>query len=437
MSTALAIASVTHVLKDLLNNKLIDHDITGSLGGNVTITALPPDKIDVTTATESQLNLFMYQATPNQGWRNAGLPSLNTQGDRINNPPLALDLHYLLTAYGAEELHAEILLGYGMQLFHETPVLTRNAIRKSLTDPPVSVPGGGLPPTLRAISTSELADQVEQIKITPEILNTEEISKLWTAFGARYRPNAAYKVSVVLIESRKSTRPALPVQTRNIYVFPFKRPVIEKISSQAMPGSPVVENQKILATYSLILTGENLKGENTFVDIDGMEVAPAINEVTDSEIHVALPTGLQAGIHGVQVMHKILMGSPPLRQLVSSNVQAFVLNPTVEVLAVTPVSGDQTRSATISLKVTPAIAPMQRMVLFLNEYQSTRATPLAYSFQVPVVSLLSPPAPAEIINIGITGVAAGIYLVRLQVDGAESPLQVDAAHNYNAPQVTI
>ena len=39
MSNALAIAAVTAVLKDLLNNGLIDHDVTGSLQGNVTVSA--------------------------------------------------------------------------------------------------------------------------------------------------------------------------------------------------------------------------------------------------------------------------------------------------------------------------------------------------------------------------------------------------------------
>src|SRR5690349_19913580 len=111
MSTALAIASVTYVLKDLLNTGLTKQDITGTIGGNVTVTALPPDRIDAGNTTENnQLNLFMYQATFNSGWRNQALPSLNSRGERIQNPPLALDLHYLLTAYGSEELHHEILL---------------------------------------------------------------------------------------------------------------------------------------------------------------------------------------------------------------------------------------------------------------------------------------------------------------------------------------
>src|SRR5689334_21121444 len=141
MNTALRIASVTYVLKDLLNNKLIDHNVSGEMGVSVTVTALSPDKVDTSTDRElSQLNLFMYHVTPNQGWKNVGFPSFNGNGDRINNPPLAIDLHYLLTAYGSQEFHTDVLLGYGMQLLHETPVLDRKAINKSIAS--VTVEGG-------------------------------------------------------------------------------------------------------------------------------------------------------------------------------------------------------------------------------------------------------------------------------------------------------
>src|ERR1041385_1235521 len=108
MSNALAIASVTAVLRDLLNNGLIDHDVSASLG-NVTVSSLSPDRIDITSQNQqSRLNLFLYQVTPNAAWRNGGLPSRNSDGERLTTPPLALNLHYLLTAYGALELHAEI-----------------------------------------------------------------------------------------------------------------------------------------------------------------------------------------------------------------------------------------------------------------------------------------------------------------------------------------
>ena len=144
MSSHLAIASVTYVLKDLLNDGLINQNVSAATGGLVKVTALPPDLLLEGTADKgSKLNLFMYQATPNQGWRNAGLPSRDSRGNRTANPPLALDLHYLLTAFSSEELHAEILLGYGMLLLHEHPVLTRTAIETALNA--ASVSGSGLP----------------------------------------------------------------------------------------------------------------------------------------------------------------------------------------------------------------------------------------------------------------------------------------------------
>src|SRR3569832_2409248 len=102
MSSPLALAAVTAVLRDLLNNGLIDHDITGALGNNVTVTAVQTDTIAIDgNNARTQRNLFLHQVTPNAGWRNVGLPSRDDRGTRLANPPLALDLHYLLTAYGA------------------------------------------------------------------------------------------------------------------------------------------------------------------------------------------------------------------------------------------------------------------------------------------------------------------------------------------------
>ena len=133
MSSPLALAAVTAVLRDLLNNGLIAHDITGALGNNVAVTAEPPDTIAIDgNNARTQLNLYLHQVTPNAGRRNVGLPSRDDRGTRLANPPLALDLHYLLTAYGAAELHSEVVMGYDMNLQHETTVLDRQAIRTEL-----------------------------------------------------------------------------------------------------------------------------------------------------------------------------------------------------------------------------------------------------------------------------------------------------------------
>lgn len=451
MSNALAIASVTAVLKDLINNGLIDHDLASAVG-NVRVTAVAPDRIDTASPNQqSQINLFLYQVTSNPGWRNAGLPSRNSRGERVSNPPLALDLHYLLTAYGALEFHSEILLGYGMQLLHETPVLARDAIRRSLA-PPTPVGGGaGLPPELQVLFTSELAEQVEMIKISPENLNTEEISRMWTAFQSHYRPTAAYQVSVVLIESRLSTRSSLPVRARNVYVVPFSQPVIEQVKSQAGAGAPIVIGQPILAGHNLVLVGRQLRGEDTLVAIGGVEVTPAPGNIGDTQIIVQLPSTLRAGVNGVQVIHRRLMGTPPLpHRGVESNIAAFVLSPEIQDINVSNVQGSGTapRSADLTVTVEPAIGDTQRVVLLLNEFLPLASPPqditddvAAYSFAISARTPLSPPEgpPGEsnVVTVHVSGVRAGTYLVRIQVDGAESPLGVDATGAYVSPLVTV
>src|SRR5437764_7400909 len=121
MSSALAIASMTYVLKNLLDNRLVQSGVTASVG-EVTVTALPPDRITTGSDERSQINLFLYRVTPHTAWR--GGPS-RTEESGTRTPPLALDLHYLITAYGERDFQAEILLGSAMQLLLETPALTR------------------------------------------------------------------------------------------------------------------------------------------------------------------------------------------------------------------------------------------------------------------------------------------------------------------------
>jgi hypothetical protein len=157
-------------------------------------------------------------------------------------------------------------------------------------------------------------------------------------------------------------------------------------------------------------------------------------------------------VQGVQVIQRALMGEPPTpHRGVESNVAAFVLRPRIiEPVGVTNLqtAGNNLQSADINLTVTPAIGDAQRVVLLLNEINLPVTSPpepaavaQSYSFNAPLRIPPSPPGgplgARESITVPISGVKAGTYLVRLQVDGAESPLGTDAAGRYNAPQVTI
>lgn len=432
MSTALAIAGVTQVLKDLLNDGVINN-ITTAVGTAVTVTSLPPDRIDAMSEATSQLNIYMYQATPNQGWRNEGFPSVSSAGERISNPPLALDLHYLLSAYtGGQQLHTEILLGYGMQLFHENPVLLRAAINKSLT-PPDDVDLASLPPTLQALASTGLADQVELLKISPELLNAEEMSKLWTAFGAKYRPTAAYRVTVVLIQSSAPTKTTLPVKNVHIAVNVFNQPLIEDISSIPDATAPILPNQLIFFNSTLILKGKRFSADNVAVNVSGQNLNMANVTLTDTDIQFVLPAGLKAGMQGVQVIHQVKMGDASLRNGEASPLQSFVLSPLVTANG-TP-SGSTVNGlfgGNIQVKVKPGIVDKQNVRLLLNGLAPTTGS---YVFEVQRFSVAG--LPAETINIPVGNVAPGSYLMRLQVDGAESQLESDNNGKYKNPVVII
>jgi hypothetical protein len=206
MTNPLAIAAVTAVFKDLLENRLVSDLITTSVG-DVSVTALPPDRISVGTDERAQINLFLYQVTQNRNadWASRELRQRGSQltGEALSKKlPLALDLHYLLTVYGAKDFQTEILLGYVMQLLHDTSILTQDSIYTALKNASTVNISSVLSQALATVSISDLAQQIGQIKISPEFFNMEETSKIWSILQTQYRPSIGYQVSMVVIDSQ-------------------------------------------------------------------------------------------------------------------------------------------------------------------------------------------------------------------------------------------
>jgi hypothetical protein len=427
MSNALAIGAVTAVIRSLLENRLSQPDITGILGESV-VSVLPPASNDGNGGTQNRdrLNLFFYQSTANSGWSNWGLPARNQNGDRLQSPPLALDLHYLITAYSQQAFHAEILMGYAMQVLHEMPVLSRETIRNAL-----SRLASRSEPAFKALATADLAEQMEQIKITPQSMGTEELSKLWSAIQTQYRPTAAYTASVVLIEQARSLKSALPVLKRNLVVLPFQQPIIEAVQSHQGINQPIRVGDTIL------IQGRQLKGEATKVQIGGIVIPVRSPALTDTEITLPLtsppfsPTdlsALRAGIQPVQVIQELILSTPgDLRRGFESNLAAFVLRPTIRR---DPTSGAPQISVSavqfapnvpsfrvVSLILNPTVGKDQRVQLLLNRTGSGEG----FSF---VAAPRQQDGEAIAVQIPTT-LPTGTYLVRVQVDRAESLPDLD------------
>lgn len=409
MSNALTIAAVTAVLKDLLENSLVSDLIATSMG-DVTVTALPPDRISVGADERAGLNLFLYQVTRNRNAdRGVNRDRLTAGDSRSGNPPLALDLHYLLTAYGAKDFQAELLLGSAMQLLHEMPILTRDIIYTGLKNAATVNTAGVFSQAIATISVSELAEQLGQIKICPEFFNMEETSKLWSALQTHYRPSAAYQASMVLLEDRYS-KPLIPV---------CPQPSIEKVTT--------LNEQRLVPGNTLVIYGKQLRGEMTRVRLIGVETLLVPQTVKETQISLPLPSNLHAGVQGVQVVHQGIGKTPQVA--VESNVAAFVVHSAIAV-TVTQVQNmaNDLHSAEVSVKFSPKVGSLQRVVLLLNEV-STGAT---------VYSFIAQPRndDTELISFLIEDVKTKSYLVRVRVDGAES-LSLSRNGEYDLPHIKI
>lgn len=419
MSNALVIADVTAILIELVTERLVTEKLSGYIGGTVTVSALSPDLINIDTNGNRQLNLFLYRLTQNTGWQNSCLPSRDSRGDRIANPPLALDLHYLVSAYAKSDMHAEVILGHAMQLFHEIPVLTRNTVRK-IHDKWA----GDTDVLLKELAESQLPDQVELVKISPQVMNLEEMAKLWSAFQAKYRPTAAYTATVVLIETYRPARSPLPVLSRGLPDYTSGRDEGVRVRpALAEPSLPypvllrvIYPDQQLSACLgdTVTVTGLNLDGIDVKVRFEnkrlGGPVDLRLTDVKTGELSFQIPDRPEdwpAGFYTISA----LIQRPGKTYHEATNQVPFALALKWTLPSEQPITGTPNAEipdlvdVTMILACVPHVRPGQRVTLLLND----REIP-AKPFDTATSN----------VSFEVEAVVRGDFLVRLRVDGVDS-----------------
>jgi hypothetical protein len=412
MSNALAVASVTQTLFQILTGCLDRAHVPGA-----TVTTLRPDD-STANLPNPGVNIFLYQVAPNAALRNADLPTRTADGTLLRRPQAALDLNYLLTFYGDDtRLEQQRLLGAVVTQMHAFPGLTRAAIQNA----EASVPW---------LATADLDKQSELVRFTPVNFTLEELSKLWSfLLKTDYVLSVAYQASVVLLQSDDvEPPPPLPVLGWNVYATPFSQPLISLIVADG--------GGMIVPTATLLISGQNLvlmqpgggspanalAPAPTQLVIDGLPQTPT--SLTSTQMRVALPAGLPAGMHGVQVTQSLMLGTPPAPHpgMLQSGLASFVLHPVIRpagggAFEITGAPGGTSPAQdTLTVTVDPQIQVGQRLLLELLPANAPSSSHLidggaatAVSNQA-VFTFVSP--------------APGAYLVRVRVDGAESPLQL-------------
>jgi len=290
-----------------------------------------------------RINLFLYRVTENGYLQNQQIPGRGSSSG-YGQPPLSLNLHYMLTAYGNkqqpqdaelyDDLYAHFLLGSAMRVLHDIPVLN-----ESLTS--TRSPSGD------PLLDDSLRNRYEQVKLSLEPLTLEDTTKVWTALALRYRLSAAYAVNVVQIESKQPPsfprpvgQPASPVipppptdqssTGPHVIVTTIQPPTITTVWVRRAGQTTEQRYPYARIGDTLVIYGTALAGRLTSVGFGDL-LLPA-DEAAPDRVEVVLTDNeqLQPGVRTVKVVTRD--PAAPLSSL-SSNEAPFVLVPGITTVA--------------------------------------------------------------------------------------------------------
>ena len=175
--------AVSGALRDLLADEFatdptVNAIVVGSAGivfSNPTETAQNP---------ANRLSLWLYQVTENEFLKND--PPRPSNGlDRLRQPPLPLNLFYLLTPFALDREADLLLLGKSMEVLYDNAIiLLRDAV----------------------------SGQTEELRIILCRLTLEELTRIWEALREPYRLSVCYQVRVTRIDSRREPEVARVVE---------------------------------------------------------------------------------------------------------------------------------------------------------------------------------------------------------------------------------
>ena len=401
MSNEFAVAAVSLTLRNLLDKikDITDSDEFDQLpadakpSAEIMVTNLPLDEAYEFDKAKNQVNLFLYHVEHSAAWRNMDIPGRIKQGE-TGHPPLALNLYYVITAYGenGSELIGHLLLGKAMTLLHDHAVFGRTEIKD-------------------AFAVSGLHEQIERLRITPQPISLDEVSKLWTGFQTQYRLSAAYQVSLVLIESKHPVKTPLPVLTRGpgdegVIAQPYlisPYPTLEAaIPPENQPGVRLGE--------VLTLSGHHLGGDNVVARFmnprlsDAIEV-PAQVGGTDTEVRVELPDEPADWPAGFYSLSAVI--STAGEEDRTTNEIPFMLSPRINTIDIVPPSPPVAGVYIATISCSPQVLPEQNASLLLGDRE----------FPVQNHSTTT-----DTLTFHLADVPAGEYYARLRIDGVDSLL---------------
>jgi hypothetical protein len=263
MSVSSAIGMVGESLRNLLLGEM-------QITPNADVSLLGPDE----TGNARRINLFLYKVQENPFLRTLDWQVNAVNPTRISPPPLSLNLFYLVTPYANNDPQtgstpAHEILGEAMRVFYEHAVVPDEYLADGLRGAP------------------------EQIKITQNPLDMEELSQVWGTFKQPFRLSVMYEISVVQLDQAPANDMPMPPRVRQLGVpevgAPFAPPAIGGLDPIAGPSGSVIT-----------LRGSHLAGWRAYVTLSGRTLADGL-ALTADEFSVSVPADLPVGFHQLRV----------------------------------------------------------------------------------------------------------------------------------------
>lgn len=159
------------------------------------ITFDSPADIDASKLTTAKVSIFLYQIVENSYLKNNEREFSDLQ--KLNYPPLFLDLYYLFTPYASERDKEHTILERIMTAFHDHTVLKEPVLQGNLQ-----------------------SSGNTEIRTVSHSFSFEEINKLWERFPNKpFKLSVAYMLTPVRILSAKEPETITRVVEKDIKVF--------------------------------------------------------------------------------------------------------------------------------------------------------------------------------------------------------------------------
>jgi len=402
VSNYLAIATVTEALSQFLYRMLSAEIEPGFQVIHQRPPAEPP--------TQPTVTIFCYQVAPDPQLRNLDAPTRAADGTLLTRPQAALDLHYLISFYGDEAtLVPQRMLGAVARSLYEAPTLQIADIQTATTEP--------------FLIGSDLASSPQRVRFTPTHMELNDLYNLWTALSDTHMVlSLTYQATLVFLDGQQTPVAAgKPVLTRTVRALPGGRPTIGRLLAQPPGGAPPVEGPVPLGD-TLLIQGNGLAADTVWLRIadTDLRVDPTApdTKISDTQLQVPLPDTLPPGVYPVQVLQDVQADpATTLTKVLESNLLAFVRQPGIAGPAGVT-AGDPPR---LSIPIDLPVRNTQRAQVLLDE-RTPAVGQRARSYQFTAPYPLGTDPAVQAIEIDVPGVEPAVYLVRVQIDGAQSPL---------------